>query len=208
VKVGFLGYGDLGKQVDSFIDDIYNVDEKLFFDDLLNNDCDKKRPFIEHSSLQYNNYHFILALGYKSLNAKLKILKSIKSKQLKTLEVFHSSSYCGKNSRIGDYAIVFPHCSIGNNVSIGKGCVLNMGVNISHDCLIGDCCYFGPSVTLSGNCKIGDCCFIGSGVVIANGVSIGNNVKIGIGSVITSDIISNSNVIGNPMKFLNKELKL
>ena len=48
----------------------------------------------------------------------------------------------------------------------------------------------------------------GTGTVIANGVSIGDDAVLGIGSCITRDVTAGSSVIGNPMRVLDRPLRV
>ena len=56
--------------------------------------------------------------------------------------------------------------------------------------------------------NIGKDTFIGSGAIISNDLSIGENALIGIGSVITEEIPDGASAIGNPMRLLNRPLRL
>jgi maltose O-acetyltransferase len=63
-------------------------------------------------------------------------------------------------------------------------------------------------VTISGFVEIGEHTFIGAGATVANNVTIGSNATIGIGTVVTRNVPSGASVIGNPMKLLNKALRI
>ena len=99
-------------------------------------------------------------------------------------------------------------CFFDDLIFVEAGVLINNSVTVSHNSTIGACSYISPGVIISGNVQIGSACFIGTGSLISNGITIGNNSTIGIGSVITHNIPPNSNILGNPAKFLNKPLKL
>jgi len=55
---------------------------------------------------------------------------------------------------------------------------------------------------------IGKNCFIGIEAIILPGVRIGDEVIVGAGTVVTKDVPSNSVVVGNPGKLLNKKIHM
>lgn len=55
--------------------------------------------------------------------------------------------------------------------------------------------------------KIGSCCFIGARSIIMPGVSIGDHCIIGSGAVVLKDVPSNSVVLGNPGRVMERGIK-
>ncbi len=58
------------------------------------------------------------------------------------------------------------------------------------------------------NTYIGSNCFIGIKAIILPGVKIGDEVIVGAGTVVTKDIPSNSIVVGNPGRILDRKVNL
>jgi len=58
------------------------------------------------------------------------------------------------------------------------------------------------------NTYIGKNCFIGIEAIILPGIKIGDEVIVGAGTVVTKDIPSNSIVVGNPGKILNRKIHM
>lgn len=55
---------------------------------------------------------------------------------------------------------------------------------------------------------IGKRCFIGVGAVILPGVRIGDEVIVGAATVVTRDVPSNSVVVGNPGRILDRKIRM
>jgi sugar O-acyltransferase (sialic acid O-acetyltransferase NeuD family) len=203
-----IGFGELGKQ---FYNHLVKKDYNnfFFFDDFeLKSESALIHKFNKYKDQEYELCDFYVALGYKNLSYKHKLIFDLKENNRHVPKFIHSTTYIDKSSVISDAVFIYPMCNIDKNVKIQIGTLVNNSVVISHDSIIGSCCYISPGVVVSGNVTVGDHTFIGSGSIISNNVKIGNNVNIGIGSVVTKDIPDNTDVIGNPMKFLIKKLSL
>lgn len=205
--LSIVGFGDLGKQYLSFLKSDGN--EICLFDDFITENLEYKvMSFDSYLNVEFSNSSFYIAIGYNHLELKSSLIDELLIKNRSCPHYIHSTCFIHPSAKINQASFLYPMCNIGQNVTIGKGVVLNNGVIVSHDSEISDCSYLSPGVVVSGNVKIGKCTFIGSGTIISNGISIGNNVRIGVGTVVTKDIPDNSNVIGNPMRFLDKKISL
>ena len=181
----------------------------MFFDDVAkNNNIKGAYNFNEYKNIEFTTTDFYIALGYKHLPTKNKIINELRTLGRKTPNYIHPSCFINGSAKLSDAVFVYPMCNVDKNVRIGTGTLLNNSVVISHDTIIGDCCYLSPGVIISGNVKIGDCTFIGSGSIISNNISIGSNVVIGVGTVVTKNIPDNACVIGNPMKTVVNPLNI
>jgi len=205
MKIAFIGYGELGRQIHALIRQTGAAPEVIFFDDVL---CQQKQanafPFKTYEEELYKEYSFIISLGYKQLPAKKKVIEKLDGLGRSLYSFIHPSCFVNPSAIVEDGVVVYPMCNIDQEVKIGKGVLLNNSVTISHNAVIESCCYLSPGVVVSGNVAIGENTFIGAGATVANNITIGKNVIIGIGTVVTQDIADNSSVIGNPMKFVNR----
>jgi serine O-acetyltransferase len=95
----------------------------------------------------------------------------------------------GKGFYIGHFGTIV----VSRNAVIGTNC------NIAHNVTIG-----AARGNRSGAPKIGNEVWIGTGSVITGQIIIGDNVMIAPNSFINFDIPSNSLVIGNPAKIIEK----
>ena len=134
----------------------------------------------------YTSYKWILGFGYYHMEERVSITEEI-------------------NQNKGKF---YPMCNIDQHCIINQNVLLNNSVTICHNSNIGIGSYISPGVIVCGEVNIGKGCFIGAGSIISNGVDVGDFSTIGVGTVVTKDLPPYSNVIGNPMKVLDKKLKL
>ena len=205
VKIGFIGFGDLGKQIcNHFLKEKYSEKEIFIFDDLLNTDHTSAAfSFNDFLNSEHNDLAFIVSIGYKHLSLKNSIFNRLITHERTIKSFTHPSCFVSSDCRMEAGTIIYPLCNIDFGVSLGFGVLLNNSVTISHDSKIGNCSYLSPGVVVSGKVSIGENCFIGAGSIIADNVTIGNNVIIGIGTVVTTDVSDNTFAIGNPMRTVN-----
>jgi sugar O-acyltransferase (sialic acid O-acetyltransferase NeuD family) len=209
MKLAFVGYGELGKQLLGFAEEILKPSEIIIFDDdAYVSNLTNAFPFQDYILEKFHEYNFIIGLGYKHLQKKKQIIDLLKEKGRKMPSIIHPTCFVSKSAKIGEAVYAYPMCNIDKNVIIEAGTLLNNSVTISHDNQIGECCYFSPSITTSGFVKIGNCSFIGTGSIISNNISIGKNTIIGIGSVLIKDLPNNYSALGNPAKYFDKKLKI
>lgn len=119
----------------------------------------------------------------------------------------------------------FPHIGgirIGDNVSIGSSTCIDRGslgdtiigdnvkidnlVHIAHNVKIGNRSKIIALSMIGGSVEIGDDCWISPSSAIRDWRKIGNGALVGLGAVVTKDIESNTIVIGNPAKPLQKKV--
>lgn len=211
MKLALIGFSDLGIYIRDLLMDFHDVNESeiIYFDDnLYNRGQPNSRPFKEYIDNSYKNLDFYVCLGYKHLNIKNEIISRLVTNGRNVPHFIHPSAYIHPSVKIGAGSFIYPSCSIDRNTVVGNGVWIANADVVAHDCRIGDCCWFGASVTLSGKVSIAQNTFIGSGSTISNDVHIGSDVIVGLGSVITKNITDNQSVIGNPMRVLDKKLKL
>lgn len=209
MRLAFIGFGNLGKQIRNLIFS-EKVDCFIYFDDKLleNNSKDKTvYPFEAYKNFDFSGYEIIICLGYKHLTLKLVIIEELEQKNYKLFKFVHPSSFISPFAEIADGVIIYPMCNVDTDVTIEKGTLLNNSVTLSHNSKIGASCFIAPGVIVSGNVIIGDSCFLGTGVKVSNSVDIGKNSIVGIGSVVSMNLKEGSYAIGNPLK-IKKRLAL
>lgn len=209
-KIALLGYGKLGRQLYSMLTNQFSKCEFKIFDDLYKetNNANTILSFTKYLDWAFRENQFYVALGYHHLRKKNEIIKELLSLGRKLPFFLHPSGYQDPTVTFGSGSIIFPMSNIDQNTKIGNGCLLHNSVVVSHDCVVGDCSYLSPGCVIAGNVKVGAEVFLGAGVTVANGIKIGDRAKVGIGTVVTMDIQPDTSVIGNPMRFLEKPLKL
>jgi len=209
-KIAIIGYGLLGKQIASMASYLQPNHEVYVFDDIASGvQCDKfTNPMAACFDEQYEDCQFYVCLGYKHLVRKLELIETLLRLGRCLPSIICPSSYRSPSSEVAPGAIVYPMCNLDQNSVIGKGALIHNSVVVSHDSEIGDCAYLSPGCVLAGQVTVGSCVFMGAGVLVANGVKIGSHARVGIGTVVTSNVPSGASVIGNPMRVLEKSLKV
>lgn len=211
MNLAFIGYGALGHYVEATVREALPVApaNTAYFDDSVHGTgAADVFPFAAHTSQEFSDYHFYVCLGYKHLRLKRPIIDRLLELGRTVPYYVHPSSYVHPSVRLGNGAWIYPGCSIDRNTTIGNATWIANGSVIAHDCAIADCCWFGASVTVSGLVTIGAGTFIASGSTIANDVAIGAHVIIGLATAVTKDIGDGVSAIGNPMRILDRPLRL
>jgi len=209
-KIGLIGYGELGRQIELLLFAKFGPGLMIsHFDDVKFKQKETNSySFESYKDEKFKDIEFYVCLGYKQLTKKLEIINELNELKRKLPVFIHHSSYVSESASVLEGTIIYPMCNIDKNVTIGKGTLINNSVTLSHDNVIGDCCYISPGVITSGNVHIGFNTFVGASATFSNGVTIGDRCIIGIGSSVTRDIDSEKSAIGNPIKILKKQLRL
>lgn len=208
-KVGILGGGELGRQVERLLAAHAGPVEVRWFDDVRaaagEAGVAALRDFAkdEHARLRFH-----VAIGYRHLALREELLAELTRLSRATPRFVHPTAWVAPSAQVAPGAIVFPACCLDEGADVGRGAVLHNRVTLSHDTRIGACAYLAPGVTTSGRVTIGARAFVGAGVVCADGVSIGDDAIVGVGTVVTSDVPLGRSAIGNPMRVLDAPLEL
>lgn len=211
MKLGFIGYGSLGRQIETMMreDGWTHPSETVYFDDKASADkLPKAVHFNAWQEEQYSEFTFILALGYRQLHSKGRLVEQMLQENRKLLTLIHSSAIVSPSAFLKEGVIVFSGCVLDQNVKIGEGTIIYNGTIIAHDSYVGKAAFLAPGVTVSGNVSVGDRVFIGAGSCIANAVKIGNDCLVGMGSVVSHDLSDECCAVGNPIRVLKKKLNL
>ena len=195
-KIAFLGKGKLIYQIQNLIST-----PSITFDE--NGDY----PFNAYQNY-YTSYKWILGFGYYHMGERVSITEEINQNKGKFYTYVHPTSHTHPSSQILDGVIIYPMCNVDQHCTINQNVLLNNSVTICHNSNVGIGSYISPGVIVCGEVNIGKGCFIGAGSILSNGVDVGDFSTIGVGTVVTKDLPPYSNVIGNPMKVLDKKLKL
>jgi sugar O-acyltransferase (sialic acid O-acetyltransferase NeuD family) len=210
-KIGIIGYGAFGRQIESFLVEEQGKGalEVFYFDDQFHNaGGENAYPFNAFLDSRFRHLSFYIGLGYKHLAVRKKICDQLLNEGLQLPSFVHRTTYVNPTAKVGYGVYIYPMCNIDQEVELEVGTMLNNSVIISHNGLVDACTFIAPGVTIAGNVRIGKYCFIGAGSVIANTVTIADNAKVGLGSTITRNVGENACVIGNPMKILEKPFQL
>jgi sugar O-acyltransferase (sialic acid O-acetyltransferase NeuD family) len=208
-RVGILGGGELGRQVESLLAAHAGPVTVQWFDDARAAAGESGVAALrDYAKDEHARLRFHVAIGYRHLALRMELLDDLARLGRATPRVVHPTAWVAPSAQVAAGAIVYPACCLDEGVEVGRGAVLHNRVTLSHDTRVGACAYLAPGVTTSGRVTIGARAFLGAGVVCADGVTIGDDAIVGIGTVVTSDVPPGRSAIGNPMRLLDRPLDL
>jgi len=208
MTVALVGYGALGKQVRYLLENSGKRDFILFDDPALSLKEPTARAFHCCVDPEFAMADFYICLGYLHLEKRREWLRKLLALGRRLPALVHPSSFVSPTARIGHGAIVYPGCNIDQHVSIGDGTLLNNSVVVSHDSEIGEGAFLAPGAIICGSARVGAGSFIGAGTVVSNGIRVGEACQVGAASLVAVDLPDGSSAIGNPLKKLDRPLKL
>lgn len=166
------------------------MDEKIQYDLYR---IDRRQGFYSLIKTAWKDFGFRYLLFYRLLqNSRCKLVFKILLRQTS----IHTGIKFGYKSKIGKGLIIvhWGDIDINNDVVMGDNCNITQGVTIG--------------ITNRGEKRgcptIGNKVWIGTNAVIVGGINIGDNVLIAPLSYVNVDVPSNSIVIGNPAKIINR----
>ncbi len=208
-RIAIIGAGDLGLQFHHFIS--YYSNDKIvgWFDDTkrIGTLISKVKVLgkIRDIPTKKDNFDFIIiAIGYRHLILKIKLLKQLQYLEIPLYTFIHPTAIVDKSAFIAPGCFVYPNVVIDQHVKIERGCVLNISTIISHDTHIKECNFLAPGCMISGFVKVGSCCFLGTGTIIIDSIEVCDHVQTGAGSVVIKNLEQAGLYVGNPVRKINK----
>tara|TARA_B100001059_G_C17757863_1_gene541015 strand:+ start:716 stop:1327 length:612 start_codon:yes stop_codon:yes gene_type:complete len=153
-----------------------------------------KDDFYNYSS---NVDYFVLAIGAtdrNNLEIRKKVIRKLKSQNIKLGKVISKKSTISKSAKISKGSYIANGAVIGPNVKIGPYSIIGSNSVVSHDSVVGSNVSIYPMSAISGNVNIKNNVIIGTGSRIISGVNISTGAITSIGSNVFSDIKSNKTV--------------
>lgn len=205
MQLGMIGFGPLATEALKFLAEAHQeIDQLTVFDDTVAGpDGSLQYPFSDWREQKDELDTFFIALGYRHLGLKGKLIQEIIGFNMTLLRVAHPQAYVG-TEEIGAGTLIYPLVYLGPRCKIGMGVVVHNSSSIAHDTTIGDCSFIASNVTICGNVEIGKRTFIGSGSTIVDGVRIGDDCKIGAGSLVQHNLNSGQCAVGNPARIVDQ----
>lgn len=77
-------------------------------------------------------------------------------------------------------------------------------VHIAHNCLIRRKAMLAGAVALCGGVTVGEAAWIAANSIVLVGINIGDRAFVGLGAVVIRDVLSDTTVVGNPARPLEK----
>src|ERR1035437_8062696 len=149
-KIGIIGYGALGKQLENFIIEEHGKEclEIYYFDDFLyQKENENFFRFNDFDNNKFKDFYFYIGLGYKHLSIRKEISEQILSNKYQLPSFIHKTSYVNPTAKIANGVFIYPMCNIDQMVSIEDGVIINNSATISHNSKIECCTFLAPGVT-------------------------------------------------------------
>lgn len=172
--------------------------------------CCPKIPFVNKKNYfkkilkQVNSY--IVSIGGSHGKARNLISDELFKKKLKPLSLIHPTSFIDKTSFVGVGVQIMPNVVVHCHSKIGDFSILNTASVVEHECEIGSGVHVMGGACIAGRVKIGNYATIGTNATIFPDIEIAEGAFIGAGSVVKKNVKKNEIVVGNPAKFLKKNI--
>jgi len=200
-----VGAGGFGREVyvcakESFPNNQYKI--KGFIDDNSNalNDYNLDIGIIGSISgyIPDEQDRFLIAVG--NVNTKKSIITKLKEKDIKYLNLIHSSAIIFDTARIGKGVIICPFCLVSDNAQLDDFVLMNAYSSCGHDTKVGKYCILSPYATLNGFVVLEDEVFLGTHATVTAYKKVGYQSKVSANSVVMRDVPPNRIVFGVPGK--------
>ena len=159
------------------------------------------KKFIEQST------HFVVCIGGEHGQARHLISKKLKDSGLIPLTIISDHSIIDKTSNVGWGFLALPGSMLHCFSKVGDSVILNANSSIDHECILGNGVNIMPSAAIAGTVKIGNYVSVGTNATILPGLTIGDGAYIGAGAVVNRDVEEDEIVVGNPARFLMKNVQ-
>lgn len=210
MRVAIIGAGDLGVQFQHLIQSNSKINVMGWFDDT------KPRLSIfkglqvlggidEVISYRDQFDAVSVAIGYKHLTYKTKLLEYLNKSNIQLFSFIHHSAIIDKTAILEDGCFVYPGVIIDMNCHIGQGVILNNSVTISHDSTIGNSSFVAPGAVICGKVNIGNACFVGAGATIIDNTNLCNHVVLGAGATLIQSLSKAGTYLGCPAELHSRK---
>ena len=150
--------------------------------------------------------YFFVCIGMMDGKLRDFISKSIIKKSLKPISIISKASFIDRSVDFQPGLLAMPHSVVNKKTVIGSNCYLNVNSVIDHECIIEDGVHVMGAAYIAGRVKIKKYASIGANATILPDLTIGENSIVGAGAVVTKDVLDNTIVVGNPARFLKKNI--
>ena len=149
-------------------------------------------------ALQYEDCHFIVAIG--KAHVRKKIQKQLIEFGLQVISLIHPNAVVAECVEIGMGTVVMAGAVINPYTKIGQGCIINTCSSVDHDCIIGEYAHISVGAHIAGTVDVGENTWIGAGATVSNNVRIVSDCIVGAGAVVVDDIVENGTYVGIPAR--------
>lgn len=191
---------------------LFNLKNVIIFDPYIKkSDLTLKIPFFNKSNelkkILKLCSSFFVCIGNNNGEDRSIIAENLILNKLKPINLIHKKSLIHKSSKIGKMVMVMPGAIINPNSQINNFCIINTSAVIEHDCYLENGVEIMGSASLAGGCLIKKNATVGTNATIFPNITVNENSYVGGGSVVRKNVKKNDIVVGNPARYLKKNIR-
>jgi sugar O-acyltransferase (sialic acid O-acetyltransferase NeuD family) len=145
-----------------------------------------------------------LVLGVGSPVAKRRIHARTRGRVAGFPTLIHPSVVRTPYVDFGEGAVITAGTILTVDIRVGRFAMLNLHCTVGHDAVIGAFSTLSPGVNLSGHVTVGSGCDIGTGAKVIPGVEIGEWSIVGAGAVVAGSLPGNCTAVGVPARVIRE----
>ena len=149
---------------------------------------------------------FIVAIAGNLGMARTLISEELLKLELKPLSVISSHAYIDQNVLLGKGLQIMPNTVINCFSKISNFCIINSSATIDHECYLGKGVHIMGAASLAGRIRVNNFATVGTNATVIPDIELSEGSYVGAGSVVTKNINKDEIVIGNPSKYLKKNI--
>jgi acetyltransferase-like isoleucine patch superfamily enzyme len=151
---------------------------------------------------------FLNIFSYKNRFLRSKLIRNLKSKRSRFMNIIHPSSLIGSKSVLGRGIIIYKNSNVYSKAYIGDFCVVNINVSIASNAKIESNCNIGKDVTICSGSKIKKDCSVQFGSIVLENSFLNQGSRLMPKSVLNFNSTKKYAVLnGNPAKVVFDEKK-
>jgi acetyltransferase-like isoleucine patch superfamily enzyme len=149
---------------------------------------------------------FIVCIGGSHGKARTLISEELIKRKLNPISLISPYSYIDKTSLLGKGVQIMPNAVVHCYSDIGDYTIINTSSTIDHECKIGRGVHIMGGASIAGRVTIQNYATIGTNATILPNLKISEGAYVGAGAVVTKNVKKNEIVLGNPAKFIKKNI--
>ena len=145
-----------------------------------------------------------LLLGIGGPYARRGVAESLLARGAEFLTLVHPTAIVAASATIKDGAILCPYAIASDSCRVGRFAIMNYHTSLGHDASTGDFAVLSPYATLGGAAHIDDDVFLGLHASIGPGKTVGRNSKVSANTCVLMDVPPQSLAFGVPGRIVNR----
>jgi sugar O-acyltransferase (sialic acid O-acetyltransferase NeuD family) len=141
---------------------------------------------------------FVLAIGIPG--TRRKVAEELLSKGCRFLSVIHPTAIVAPTAVLETGSVICPYAIASDSVRVGRFALLNYHSSLGHDATVGDFAVLSPYATLGGAAVLSDDGFLGLHASIAPDRTVGCRSHVSANSAAMQDVADDSLAFGVPAR--------